>query len=135
TLLNRAMPLVRYEIGDLGEVREAECPCGRKSEQLVAIEGRVADMLSFPDGTRISPYALEDAIEREPCVRYFGIAHEAPWALRIEFLPRAEDAPADAQERLEQRLRGQLPAAVSLRFVVLDDLPKTTKRRAVTREF
>jgi phenylacetate-CoA ligase len=42
TLQNFAMPLVRYDIGDLAEVG-APCPCGRGLPVLTRIAGRVRD--------------------------------------------------------------------------------------------
>lgn len=44
-LLNYAMPLIRYRIGDLGEWAEGPCKCGRQLPRLKKICGRVTDFL------------------------------------------------------------------------------------------
>jgi phenylacetate-CoA ligase len=53
-LHNYGMPLVRYEIGDLGTMTEVPCGCGRGLPRLQAIEGRLLDALRTTDG-RIVP--------------------------------------------------------------------------------
>jgi phenylacetate-CoA ligase len=134
TLVNKAMPLIRYQLGDTGKVESAVCACGRHSEQLVDLQGRLSDMLVFPDGTVLSPYLVEAVVEQHPTVKHFRIAHERPWALRIEILAQP---PLSESERgsLAASLQRMLPAGVSLSFVELSDRGIGTKRRVVAREF
>lgn len=53
-LVNDAMPLIRYDIGDRGRspASEAPCPCGRAMRTLPPIEGRAQDMLATASGGR-----------------------------------------------------------------------------------
>ncbi len=53
-LHNFAMPLIRYEIGDVAEVGDA-CPCGRGLPVLRRIIGRSQNMLVLPSGERRWP--------------------------------------------------------------------------------
>jgi len=53
-LHNRAMPLIRYELGDYAEVGEP-CPCGRGLPVLRRILGRTRNMLVLPNGQRRWP--------------------------------------------------------------------------------
>jgi phenylacetate-CoA ligase len=134
SLVNKAMPLVRYELGDTGRLVDEECPCGRKSPQIMDLYGRVSEMLAFPDGTRVYPYALMTAIEQQAGVRHFRIVHEEPARVRVETFaePRLSRAESAA---LEARLRRLVPTDVSLRLVELADRGTHAKRRAVSREF
>ncbi|MFT7472272.1 MAG: phenylacetate-CoA ligase [Kiritimatiellia bacterium] len=50
SLRNYATPLIRYEIGDYGELA-APCSCGRGLPVLKTIHGRVRNMLLHPDGS------------------------------------------------------------------------------------
>lgn len=54
-LLNYAMPLIRYRIGDIGISSDEMCQCGRGLPLMKAIEGRAGDFLVFPHGRLISP--------------------------------------------------------------------------------
>lgn len=53
-LSNYAMPLIRYQTGDSSRFQQTDCPCGRHSQILSAIDGRTADFILLPDG-RLMP--------------------------------------------------------------------------------
>ncbi len=52
-LLNRGLPLLRYEIGDLGALDPAPCPCGDPRPVLGRLEGRLLDVFLLPSGRRV----------------------------------------------------------------------------------
>jgi phenylacetate-CoA ligase len=52
-LVNRAMPLLRYEIGDRGTLDPLPCPCGDARPVLAAVEGRLNDVFTLPSGRRV----------------------------------------------------------------------------------
>ncbi len=54
SLRNYATPLIRYEVGDYGEIGEP-CACGRSLPVLNKINGRVRNMLQLPNGERHWP--------------------------------------------------------------------------------
>jgi phenylacetate-CoA ligase len=60
TLTNDLMPLVRYEIGDMGAYDDVTpCPCGRTSPLLREIHGRQDDVIIARDGRRIGIFAFQ----------------------------------------------------------------------------
>ncbi len=59
-LVNRAMPLLRYQVGDMAVVSDRQCPCGRGLPLLERIEGRVADYVLTPGGQMISGISLTE---------------------------------------------------------------------------
>ena len=54
-LTSMAMPLLRYDLGDIGIVGDGPCPCGSGLPLLVRLIGREAEHLTLPDGKVISP--------------------------------------------------------------------------------
>ena len=48
-LVNYAMPMIRYEIGDYAVTRSGDCACGRGLPRLKAVVGRTADFLYTPE--------------------------------------------------------------------------------------
>ncbi|MCC7138513.1 MAG: phenylacetate--CoA ligase family protein [Planctomycetes bacterium] len=58
-LANRAMPLIRYEIGDRGALDPEPCPCGDPRPVLARLEGREVDLFTLPSGRRV-PGVLAD---------------------------------------------------------------------------
>jgi phenylacetate-CoA ligase len=59
-LVNRAMPIIRYPVGDVGTLSDRQCPCGRGLPLLERIEGRVADYVVTPRGELVSGISLTD---------------------------------------------------------------------------
>ncbi len=53
-LLNFAMPLIRYRIGDMASWEPGPCPCGRGLPRLRQVAGRVTDFLVGSDGRLVS---------------------------------------------------------------------------------
>ncbi len=59
-LVNRAMPLLRYQVGDVATASARRCPCGRGLPLLEHLEGREADYVVTPEGELISGISLTD---------------------------------------------------------------------------
>jgi phenylacetate-CoA ligase len=59
-LVNRAMPMIRYEVGDMAVWAGRPCSCGRGLPLLERIEGRVADYVVTPRGELISGISLTE---------------------------------------------------------------------------
>jgi len=59
-LSNFAMPLIRYQVGDVGVLTDRVCSCGRGFPILEAIEGREADYVVTADGQFVSGISLTE---------------------------------------------------------------------------
>jgi len=59
-LSNRAMPLIRYRIGDVAEGSARVCRCGRGLPMLERVEGREADYVLTPGGRLVSGISLTE---------------------------------------------------------------------------
>lgn len=63
TMKNRAMPLVRFNIGDRGKIVSGrKCACGNCNNILVLEKGRNNDWIKLEDGSRIHAYAVMQVI-------------------------------------------------------------------------
>ncbi|MFB3880125.1 MAG: phenylacetate--CoA ligase family protein [Armatimonadota bacterium] len=76
-LVNRAMPLIRYRIGDAGVLSPGTCPCGRGLPLLERVSGRVADNIVTPDGRTVSGIAITDHVVEVAGIRRMQIVQEA----------------------------------------------------------
>jgi len=65
-LQNLAMPLIRYDTGDVARAANLPCPCGRNLPVLGEIAGRFRRFGYLPEGTRARHFTLLDAIEAMP---------------------------------------------------------------------
>lgn len=79
SLFNRAYPLIRYRIGDLGRIGE-ERIAGRY-RRLLALEGRTNDVVELPSGKRAAGltfyYVCRGILERSDAVREFIVRQTA----------------------------------------------------------
>ena len=61
----KAMPLIRYQTGDLAKVIDnVNCSCGRQLQRIERIEGRMIDCIRLSENRVISPYRLTLALEK-----------------------------------------------------------------------
>lgn len=97
-LVNRAMPLVRYEIGDVVTPSHRCCKCGRGLPLIEKVEGRDADYVVTPTGKLISGISLTDHFATlVPGTAQMQIVQESLYELRIrlvaddDFRPESRD--------------------------------------------
>lgn len=75
-LRNRAMPLIRYRIGDKGKLLDTKCPCGRTFALMQPVSGRSSEYILLPDGRQMSPYLLTTSIEKFPGLLQYQFVQE-----------------------------------------------------------
>jgi phenylacetate-CoA ligase len=59
-LTNRAMPIIRYQVGDVAVWSDRPCSCGRRMPLLERVEGRDADYVTTAAGELISGISLTE---------------------------------------------------------------------------
>ena len=91
-LNSRAMPLIRYQIGDNG-IPGAGCPCGRGFPVLAKIWGRAYDVVQGVDGRKYHGeffmYMFEDLRKAGHEVRQFQVVQDRPEHLTIRIVADA----------------------------------------------
>lgn len=100
-LHNTAMPLIRYEVGDIGGWG-TDCSCGRGFPVLDSIHGRAYDIVIAPDGSRYHGeffmYLFEDLEREGAAIDQFQVLQTADDALTVRVV--AHDVDWVTQERL-----------------------------------
>jgi phenylacetate-CoA ligase len=123
-LLNRAMPLIRYRIGDLGAWATGECPCGRGLPRLAALHGRSTDFLVGSDGRLVSGVFLATyVVANRPSLGQVQIRQERAGAVVYRVRPgRDFDAAADVAY-LRAATRRHLGDRAEAEAELVDNLP------------
>ena len=121
-LNNRAMPLIRYRVGDNVVRRAGICPCGRGGDLVEKITGRVEDVIVTPDGRWLT--RLDHIFKGIHGVEEAQLVQEVPAELRIRLVRKPEFGPHDEQEILAN-LRSRLGNEINLKFEYLDQIPRT----------
>ena len=134
TLVNKAMPLIRYDIGDHAEFSSGKCDCGREGPTLLQPHGRVAELLHFPNGKAITPFVLTTAIGAYAEIKNYTIVHEAPDSIRLKFF--AEPMLNTERSRsLKEDVAAKLPDGIRITLDSLDQRLPVGKRVTVSRTF
>jgi phenylacetate-CoA ligase len=121
-LASRALPLIRYEIGDVVTLADGPSPSGRPYRRLAVVQGRSGDLLDLParDGGRVvvHPFRLGHPLAAFPEVRQFQLAcGTGKIAMRVVLRgPVAADLPERLRAALVRELEeaGAVPPAVAV---------------------
>jgi phenylacetate-CoA ligase len=141
-LLNFAMPLIRYRIGDLGSWAAGRCRCGRGLPRLERVAGRVTDFLVGCDGRLVSGvYLATYVVAQRPSLGQVQIHQHEKGAVTYRLKPgHSFDVPAELAY-LRSATRQYLGAAARADIEVVDELrPESSgkflfSRSTVTPDF
>ncbi|MBY0512719.1 MAG: phenylacetate--CoA ligase family protein [Gemmataceae bacterium] len=123
-LTNRAMPLIRYRIGDVVVGSGRSCRCGRGLPLIDRVEGREADYVLTPAGSLISGISLtENFALHIPGAAQVQIVQESLHLLRVRLVP--DDGFGDAGRRKVAELVAEtFGPAVRHEVEVVDAIPQ-----------
>jgi phenylacetate-CoA ligase len=119
-LYNYAMPFIRYANGDRA-IAGGRCECGRGLPLLSEVTGRQADVLTTPDGRRVSGLLFPHLLKDFPAVRRFQVVQELTDAivLRLE----APGLTSEAIDRISSAARGILGSSVKFAVEPVPEIP------------
>lgn len=125
TLTNYAMPLLRYETGDIGEIDgRAVCDCGRAQPLLKRVLGRSTDVLVTPEGTQVHGwFFLYMFWDLGKGIREYLVSQETVRDISIQLVV-GPDFERSTVERILQVVREQSPGW-AVRVQIVDSLPRT----------
>jgi phenylacetate-CoA ligase len=104
TLTNDIMPLVRYRIGDLVELRE------RPYANDYLIHGRARDALERRDGRRVTTLEVDRCFEGAPGILHYQLAQHPDGECRLQFIPDRDPPTAETLKAVGARLQELLQA-------------------------
>jgi phenylacetate-CoA ligase len=120
-LLNLSMPLIRYEVGDVGALAERPCTCGRRLPLLEDVQGRTTDFLTLPDGCCVSGPALTLVVADMADIRQVQFIQKSPECVVVRVVP-GRDYGAHTDAELRRRLAHYLNDTMGLRIEQVDHI-------------
>ena len=134
---NRAMPLVRYLIGDRARLpeREVECPCGRRTQMLAEVIGRSVDMFLGPEGQMVDGEYFTHLMYFRPWLRQFQVVQRAPD--EVVYRLAGEEIPAADREEIVAKTKAVLGDGCRVEFERAEAIEPSAsgKLRYTIREF
>jgi phenylacetate-CoA ligase len=121
-LINRAMPLIRYRVGDRAAWADSErCPCGRNMPMIESIEGRLEDYLFSKQRGWVG--RMDPAIKGVEGVVECQLLQEVPDSIRVLCVP-APEFKTESRLKLESNLRSRLGSEMRIDFQIVDQIPR-----------
>lgn len=126
-LFNRAMPMIRYAIGDVARKAGETCPGGRGLERLARVSGRTADFLYRPDGTPVFGISLLDTyIIHIPGIHQAQMVQDDPYRIDVRVVPTSEYGP-QTERAIQQVVAGEFGADVQAVVSRVERLEQTER--------
>jgi phenylacetate-coenzyme A ligase PaaK-like adenylate-forming protein len=128
-LVNRAQPLIRYELSDSVVLADGPNPAGRPWLRLARVDGRSDDILALPARgrgiVRVHPFRLRRPFVRMPDVVRYQIV-QRPDGVLVRVVPR-EDAQGEVLDEVRTAVSDALAEAgvdVDVRVVRVADIER-----------
>ena len=119
-LHSKAMPFIRYDIGDVARFVDIRCECGKPQQVIEVKEGRRDDYVKCPDGSlvydAIFAYVLKDHATR------FKVIQEFINEIHINIIPKTGYS-VDNNKQILSVLREHLGKEMNVDFHIVEDIP------------
>jgi phenylacetate-CoA ligase len=123
-LVNRAMPIIRYKVGDVAAWSSQRCACGRGLPMLERIEGRESDYVTTETGELISGISLtENFAMHVPGVAQMQIVQEQVTQFRFRIV-RADDFGDPSVARLKDLVRERFGPNTRWELEFVEQIPQ-----------
>lgn len=132
SLYNYAMPLIRYDVGDICVPTDELCPCGRGLPLMKHIEGRVDDFVMTPNGRIFSPIIWTIIMRAIPGIAKYKIVQKTKRDFIVQLVKDSEFSSAtirQVNEGITKVLRDDVAIKIELMNEISKD--KSGKLRAV----
>jgi phenylacetate-CoA ligase len=90
-MTNRAMPLIRYDLGDVGHTLPGPCSCGRNTPRF-RVTGRVQDAIVSPSGIIRTEHEIADFLYAESDVLWFQLIERSDDRFDLRVVSRERGA-------------------------------------------
>ena len=117
-----AMPLLRYDIGDIGTPSAEKCSCGIELPLMEMVEGRKEDFIRKKNGELVHAAYLCYTL-KEDTVHEFKMYQKKVDLLHVQIV-KSPSFTEDSEKKLESNLRSALGDDVRITFEYLDKIPR-----------
>ena len=127
------MPLIRYEVGDVGVPGGGErCSCGRGLPMMKSIDGRTTDVVVTPAGNRLIVHFFTGILEYFREIDTFQVVQETVEDLVVRIVPTKEWR-SESEESIRAALVKQGISGMKVHIETVKEIPLTPggKRRFI----
>ncbi len=123
-LHNYSMPLIRYEIGDVGAMTHTPCACGSALPWFTELKGRITDHFVTKDGTLIHGEYFTHLFYFREWVDSFQVNQRDYTDVQILVVKKSAPKQSDC-DNIEQKIKYVLGEKTKIDWEFVDSIPKT----------
>jgi phenylacetate-CoA ligase len=139
-LYNYVQPLLRYQIGDMGQNNEHLCSCGRGYPLMRLNVARSRDFLFGTNGKKIYPGFFTRLMDKEEWVRVFQFVQKKRTEILINIVPNGEQCVENRKNELVHTvnniIKDKMGQDMNVSVLLVKNIDRTTagKHRFVVNE-
>ena len=125
-LMNRAMPFIRYDVGDLAQEGTGRCACNRGLPTISGITGRVGRLIDLPGGRSIHSLTFSNIFKKaevvsERSIKEFQIHFHPPKKFVFIIVPD-KNFNDDVLAYIRHRLEDAIGTECEFHFKLVEDI-------------
>lgn len=124
-LNNFGMPLIRYRIGDVGQLEAAPCPCGRPGARITRLFGRSSDFFTTAAGRKVHGEYFTHLFYGIDGIARFQLVQETVDDFQLSIVRNASHWRDDTEHFLRDELRKVFGEGMRLRIDHVEAIPVT----------
>jgi phenylacetate-CoA ligase len=134
TLTNYGMPLIRYEVGDVGSYTKRKCSCKRGLPLMNDLVGRTFGVFTAMDGRKVHGYYFTNRLFMQmPNVKQFQMIQKTKKDYLIKIVKNPEFGNKDSKH-IEKMLKEKLGKGIKIRYQFLKKInPESSGKYLYTK--
>ena len=124
SLTNRVMPLIRYELGDLGRLQDGQCSCGSPFPMMALDVCRKNDLIVTPAGHKVYPSYFVHLLDGLSGIEQFQFVQTGPGSIVLR-LCATQAVVVLVEQALKSRLQTDLGSDLTFRVERVEAIPRS----------
>lgn len=121
-LTNHGTPFIRYHVGDVGQLSDAVCRCGRGLPMMQVVCGRATDMFKTKDGQAVHGEFFTHLFYGISEVKQFQVVQKSYDHMVVSIVEKAP-LPPERLVFLERAIKDVMKSDVKVEFQFLESIP------------
>lgn len=122
-LFNKAVPMIRYDTGDVGIFSNIVSKTGKKQKILHSIQGRKTDYLYTNQMKKISPAHISPIIGNYDCIKQFQLIQNDYDKVTLKLVYRESIKKDEIEEQLTKSMKQIFGEETNLKIKNLENIP------------
>lgn len=122
-LFNKAIPMLRYDTGDVGMFSYIVTKTGRKQKVLHSIQGRKTDYLYTNQKKKISPAHIAPILGEYNCIKQFQLIQEDYDKVTLRLVCKEHDQKTEVEEEITKNMKEIFGTETKLKIQHFEKIP------------